>query len=274
MNLSNKVNASIRNLPKSLSSTSSKLRTASYNKEMNRINRDAVNRYKEILTKKAADGRLNPSLHPNKVVRGLKVNRGPGSKNISIKGSSKDLMTSYGPNSLMSSKAKTNGLTELYKKGYSNSKTTNFINKSTNQYKKLISNSKNSAISYNTKPLGISRVTSDNPITQPKVLNPKNIYKPKTSVGPGSRISQKPINQIGINKSAVNTSNSVSKSSKMPELKFGESETFSSSDMKKMQSNFSKAFNTSSSSQQNAWMNAGSDYTQELLRKNAKMLGM
>lgn len=191
----------------------------------------------------------------------------------------------------------------LYKSGALNKAISGSISKG-KKYASLTSNkmpSSKSTISVIKKPIvntspkqliGPSAVKQLLKPVQKPISTPQNIYKPrvrtsdlhkavpKSSVNrievpraevkrvevPRTEVPRTKIERVEIPKVTVNRT-------KVPELKFGEGETFSSSDMKRMQANFNKAFGSASSATKSAWTNEGQDFAEQLLKKNMSALG-
>jgi len=224
---------------------------ASHKRDMDRIDAKGNQRMNDILKKKAAEGRLNPKLHPtssspNRNLRGLKVNRGPSSK-ASVKGNYKDMVTAYGPNSLMSTKGRSDGLGKLYTKGYKakHSKGTAAINKNVGNLKKTGSNAKSL---------------------------PAKINKPSVSSNV-KKVSHQSIAPKVEQKKSSSKKMSVSDAANRIKLEFGNDTPFTASDMSKLISNYNQISSQSKKSQKQ-YRDDGEDYTQQLLRRNAKALGM
>lgn len=143
-----------------------------------------------------------------------------------------------------------------------------------------------------TKYASINKSTSNIPSKQlstpikKTISTPQNINKPRVTTSDLHKaVAKSPVNRVEIPKTAI--PRTEVKRVEVPKVKverteiprtkvnltFGENDTFSSSDMKRMQANFNKAFGSASSATKSAWTNEGQDFANELLKKNMKSLG-
>lgn len=135
-----------------------------------------------------------------------------------------------------------------------------------------------------TKYASINKSVSN--ISSKQLSTQQNINKPRATTSDLPKVvSKSPVNRVEIPKTTI--PRTEVKKVEVPRVKverteipktkvnltFGENETFDSSDMKRMQANFNKAFESASSATKSSWTNEGQDFANELLKKNMKSLG-